>query len=391
MDEGKIVAWRKREGESVAAGEILFEVETDKATMEVESPASGIVRKVLIGEGETAPVATVIALITERPDEPIDEVAPASDATAASAAASTPSALSSSSSAPPADGDRVRSSPAARKRAQQLGVDIGRVTGTGPDGRIITLDVEAAASGVGGAAGAPRAANAGARAGTGSPAGTAAGERRIPLTRMRRAIAEAMTRSVREAPQFRVSRDVDMTAADALRKRAGVSYTDVLIAACARALAKHERFRARLDGDALVISEAVHVGVAVALDDGLIVTVIRDADRKDLAALKAERERLEQGAHAGKLTADALTGAVFTISNLGTLGVDRFEAILDPPQASILAVGRVAERVIARDGRPEIRRVVSLSLSVDHRIADGADAARFLADITTWLESGGEA
>ena len=391
MDEGKIVAWRKREGESVAAGEILFEVETDKATMEVESPASGIVRKVLIGEGETAPVATVIALITERPDEPIDEVAPASDATAASAAASTPSALSSSSSAPPADGDRVRSSPAARKRAQQLGVDIGRVTGTGPDGRIITLDVEAAASGVGGAAGAPRAANAGARAGTGSPAGTAAGERRIPLTRMRRAIAEAMTRSVREAPQFRVSRDVDMTAADALRKRAGVSYTDVLIAACARALAKHERFRARLDGDALVISEAVHVGVAVALDDGLIVTVIRDADRKDLAALKAERERLERGAHAGKLTADALTGAVFTISNLGTLGVDRFEAILDPPQASILAVGRVAERVIARDGRPEIRRVVSLSLSVDHRIADGADAARFLADITTWLESGGEA
>ncbi len=367
MDEGKIVAWRKREGDPVAAGEILFEVETDKATMEVESPATGVVRKVLIAEGETAPVATVIALITETAEEPIGELTPPEVSAAGPSAGPAPMTPPASlSSPPPGDADRVRSSPAARKRAQELRVDIATVTGTGPGGRITTLNVESAAS-----------------RGAAAPAAVArppaAGERRIPLTRMRRAIAQAMTRSAQEIPQFQIARDVDMTAADAVRKRAGVSYTDVLVAACAHALAKHERFRARFDGDALVVSDGVHVGIAVALDDGLIVPVIRDADRKDLRALAAERERLEQGARAGRLAAEALTGAVFTISNLGTLGVDRFQAIVNPPEAAILAVGRVSAQ-----------RVLTLTLSVDHRVADGADAARFLGDIAAWLESGGD-
>lgn len=374
MDEGKIVAWRKREGDEVAAGEILFEVETDKATMEVESPAAGFVRRVLIGEGQTAPVATVIAVITDAADEPVGDVAPAAPpAGGASAASTSVRARPSVSPASPADGDRVRSSPAARKRAQELGVDLATVAGTGPGGRVTIENVEAAAS-QGSGARSPQAAAA-------APAATAAptpGERRVPLTRMRRAIAEAMSRSAREVPQFHLSRDVDVTAADARRRQEGVSYTDVLVAASAQALRTHERFRSRFDGDAVVVSEAVNIGVAVALDDGLIVPVLRDADRMDLRSIAAERERLERGARAGKLPADALTGAVFSISNLGTLGVDRFQALVNPPEAAILAVGRVSAR-----------SVLTLTLSVDHRVADGADAARFLSDIAAWLETGG--
>ena len=358
MDEGKLVAWRKREGDRVSSGEVLFEVETDKATMEVESPASGILRKILISEGSTVPVASTIAVITDLADEPVGDVAVAESAVAQQPdAVTTPSSVSPSSPAPSPGGDRVRSSPAARKRAEELNVDVATVTGTGPGGRITIEDVEAASKG---------------RARPVAPAG----EKRIPLTRMRRAIAEAMTRSA-SVPQFQVSRDVDMTAADAVRKRAAVSYTDVLVAACAQALAKHERFRGRLDGDAIVVTESVSIGVAVALDDGLIVPVIHGADRKDLRTIAAERERLEQGARSGKLPADGLTGATFSISNLGTLGVDRFSALVNPPEAAILAVGRVS---------PD--KTLTLTLSVDHRVADGADAARFLSDVAAWLERG---
>jgi pyruvate dehydrogenase E2 component (dihydrolipoamide acetyltransferase) len=363
MDEGKIVAWRKREGDRVEAGEILFEVETDKATMEVEASTSGFVRKILIGEGMTAPVASTIALITESAEEPLGDMAvverPTPQQPAAESATTGPTPMAA------LEGERVRSSPAARKRAQELGVDIASVNGTGPGGRITIEDVEAAAAGhAAGGAATPGAAS-------------AKGGRRIPLTRMRRAIADAMTRSA-AVPQFQIARDVDMTAADAMRKGVGASYTDVLVAACAQALVKHERFRARFDGDALMVSDAVNVGIAVALDDGLIVPVLHDADRKDLATLRSERERLEEGARAGKLPADALTGASFTVSNLGTLGVDRFTALVNPPEAAILAVGRVSSA-----------KMLTLTLTVDHRVADGADAARFLAEIAGWLERGG--
>jgi pyruvate dehydrogenase E2 component (dihydrolipoamide acetyltransferase) len=346
MEEGRLIGWRKHEGERIAAGEPLFEVETDKANMEVEAPASGFVRKLLVAEGDTVPVAQVIAYISERADEPL----PTDGAVAA----------------PSADGGRIVASPAAKKRAAELGVDLAAVRGTGPGGRIQIEDVDAAAS--------P------------APATIATDERREPLTRMRRAVATAMSRSQRDVPQFAISRDVDMTAADARRRAAAVSYTDVFVAACAMALREHPRLRSRFDGDALVTSEAIHVGVAVALDAGLIVTVVRDADRMDLAALRRERERLEEGARSGKLSADSLTGAVLTVSNLGTFGVDRFIALVNPPEAAILAVGRVDDRVVARDGQPALRKVATLTLSVDHRVADGADAARFLAAVARELE-----
>jgi pyruvate dehydrogenase E2 component (dihydrolipoamide acetyltransferase) len=383
MDEGRLVAWHKREGETVAKGEVLFEVETDKATLEVEAPTAGVVRRILVPADTSVPVATVIALIADTADEPLPDVAPAgmpAGTPAVTPAGMTPGLLLASRSPSPAgapsspDGsDRVRSSPAARKRAQELGVDINIVRGTGPGGRVGLEDVQAAAS-------SPPASSGGSQS-------TPSGEKREPLARMRRAVAEAMTRSVREAPQFSISRDVDMTAANAKRKAAGVSYTDVIVAAAATALRAHPRLRSRFDGDAVIESDRTDIGIAIALDAGLIVPVLRDADHKDLATLRDEREALETAAHSGHLRADAFGGATLTVSNLGTFGVDRFTAIVNPPEAAILAVGRVAERVIAANGAPTVRPVVSLTLSIDHRVADGADAARFLADVARHLET----
>ncbi len=398
MDEGKVLAWRKREGDAVAAGEVLFEVETDKAAMEVEAPTAGFLRRVLVAAGESVPVATVIALMTTTADEalpgrggttgpgghvrsssattePARPLGPASE-TRTSPEAVTPSPASRAQwalddgPARSSSTDRVIASPAAKRRAGELGVELSSVVGSGPGGRVQIEDVEKAAAGSATAAG---------RAST-------PGETREPLSRMRKAIAEQMTRSVREAPQFSISRDVDMSAADALRKREGVSYTDVILAACAKTLAAHPRLRSRLEGDSIVTGAGIHLGHAVAVEAGLLVPVLRDVDRKTLPELKAAREAVERGAGEGRLPADALTGAVFTVSNLGTLGIDRFTAIVNPPEAAILALGRVAERVVARGGKAEVRPMVTLTLSVDHRVADGAEAARFLSDLAERLE-----
>lgn len=377
MDEGRLIAWHKKEGDRVEKGEVLFEVETDKANMEIEAAASGFVRRILVPAGTTVPVTTVIALIADTAVEalPFD----LAHSSLSSSSRSIPSSSSprarrsldedpASPTAAPQDGERVRSSPAARKRAQDLGVDINAVRGTGPGRRISIEDVEVAASAAAGMA-------------------RTVGERREPLTRMRRAVADAMMRSVREAPQFSISRDVDMTAANARRRAAGVSYTDVIVAAAAIALRGHPRLRSRYEGDALVVADRIDVGLAVALDAGLIVPVLRDADRKALATLRDDREALEAAVKAGHARADAFGGAAITVSNLGPFGVDRFTAIVNPPEASILAVGRVADRVIVVDGAVAVRPVVSLTLTVDHRVGDGADAARYLGDVVTQLES----
>jgi len=366
MDEGRVLAWRKREGDRVRKGEILFEVETDKANMEVEAPADGVVRRVLVPEGEMVPVATVVAVLADSADEAIPDLA----AFTPSVASALPSVADEIAARPSVaanigDGERVRASPAARKRAQELGVDIGAVKGTGPGGRVNIEDVEAAA---------------------GAPPSATIGTKREPLTRMRRAVAAAMTKSA-TVPQFSISRDVDMTAADRRRRTAGVSYTDVIVVACAQALRAHPRLRSRFDGDAVVVSESIDIGIAVALDDGLIVPVLRGADRKDLGELKHEREELEAAARAGHLPAHAMGPASLTVSNLGTLDVDLFTALVNPPEAAILAVGRVADRVVARDGAPTVRPMMTATLSVDHRVADGADAARYLADVVKLLEA----
>jgi len=383
MDEGRLIAWHKREGDRVEKGEILFEVETDKANMEIESAAAGYVRHLLVRPGQTVPVTTLIALLSDTADEDIPDIGHVAAATPDVAAATPETAestpplargLPSLAAAVPADGERVRSSPAARKRAQDLGVDIAALTGTGPGGRITIEDVEAAA-----VAKAPASAVA--------AADMAIAQIREPITKMRRAVAAAMTRSVREAPQFSISRDVDMSGASARRKATGVSYTDVIVAAAATALRAHPRLRSRFEADAIVTTTSIDVGIAVALEAGLIVPVVRGADAKPLRTIRDEREALEAAVASGHARADAFGGAAITVSNLGTFGVDRFTAIVNPPEAAILAVGRVVDRVIAVDGAAAVRPMVSLTLTVDHRVADGADAARYLADVAKELES----
>ena len=380
MDEGRLVAWLKKEGDPVEAGEILFEVETDKATMEVEAQVSGFVRQLLAAAGDEIPVTTVIALISTTADEPI-AVAPAS-AGASSAAAPAAAAAVVESGAPAtirpdAPGGRVVASPAARKRAGELGVDLATVRAARGD-RISIEDVEAAhAAGTSGAA---------SGAASTAPGDGATG--RAPLSRMRRAIAERMAHSFRDVPQFSVSRDVDMTAASAARTAAGVSYADVLIWAVARTLADHPRLTMRYDPEGLIPADGIHLGIAVALDDGLLVPVLRDAGNRDLAAISRERSALQEGARAGRLPAEALSGSALTISNLGQHGVDQFTALINPPEASILAVGRIRDKVVARDGAAAVRPIVTLTLSVDHRVADGAHAAAFIADLAGRLEGG---
>jgi pyruvate dehydrogenase E2 component (dihydrolipoamide acetyltransferase) len=375
MDEGKLVAWLKKEGDRIEAGEILFEVETDKATMEVESPVAGYVRKLLVVAGETVPVAQVIALISATADEPVAipvaqverEEPPVVEASAPARVAARP------------ETDRVIASPAARKRAQELGVDLARVR-PAKGARISVEDVDAALEADGSTAAPVASARAAAAPG--------AAAERAPLSRMRRAIAERMTLSFRDVPQFSVSCDVDMTAANAARTAAGVSYADVLIGAVAHTLRDHPRLAMRYDPEGLIPADGIHLGIAVTLDDGLLVPVLRDADAKELVVIARERAALQEGARAGKLPVDALVGAVFTISNLGQQGVDRFTAIVNPPEAAILAVGRVRDRVVARDGAAAVAPVVTLTLSVDHRVADGAQAAAFLADLAERLENG---
>lgn len=364
MDEGRLIAWHKNEGDRVAEGDVLFEVETDKAALEVPATTTGYLRSILAQPDEMIPVAQVVALITTTADEPFEAPARAEPARIPQAAEPP---RPDGSPAAPSSSDRVVASPAARKRAQELGVELATVTAS-KTGRISIEDVEAAAAK--------------------APAAAADGETRIPLSRMRKAIATAMSRSASEAPQFAIERDVDMSRANAARKAAGASYTDVVVSAAAKALAAHPRLRSRFDGDAIVERSGAHIGLAVAVTDGLLVPVIRDADQKDLASLVKEREHLEEGARGGRLGADALGGGVLSVSNLGTLGVDRFTAIVNPPEAAILAMGRVRDRVVAVDGKPEIRPMLTLTLSVDHRVADGADAARYLEDVARRLEGG---
>ena len=398
MDEGKLVAWLKKEGDRVEAGEILFEVETDKATMEVESPVAGYVRQLLVAAGDTVPVTEVIALISATADEPL--VLPSAQAAVEQPAADEAQAPVPPPAASRSEDERIVASPAARKRAQELGVDLALVH-PAKGGRISIEDVDASAAAAQDpgatpvapaagqvAQGAPPLAPVAPAAAPGAPAAPGAAPGRAPLSRMRRAIAERMTQSFRDVPQFSVSRDVDMTAANAARAAAGVSYADVLIWAVARTLRDHPRLAMRYDPTGLIPADAIHLGMAVGLDDGLLVPVLRDADTKELAVISRERAALQEGARAGKLPQDALVGAVFTISNLGQQGVDRFTAIVNPPEAAILAVGRVRDMVVARDGAVVIAPVVTLTLSVDHRVVDGAPAAAFLADLAVRLESG---
>ncbi len=427
MQEGKIVRWLKKEGEQVKKGEIIAEVETDKADIEMEAYASGVVRKILTPEGKVAPVGTLIAVIAEEREDisallagKVPAAAAPSAPTAAAAPPGAPMAPAPTATAPataPAPavpaGDgrgapgRVKASPLARRLARERGMDLGRIQGTGPGGRVVRADIEQAgttapvrpaipppAARPGPVAPAAAAPAPTAPAIPAAVAAAAAAGEAIPLTPIRRAIATRMAQSKAPVPHFYLTVDADMTRAQELRaslnahdQSLNLSFTDIVIKACALTLPKHPYVNASFAGDKIQFHREVHMGIAVALEDGLITPVLRDVHRKALPQIAREARDLAERARNRKLKADEISGATFTISNLGMFGIEEFSAIIVPPEAAILAVGAIQQVPVAEDGRVAVRPRMRLTLSCDHRVIDGVTGARFLADLKKLLEA----
>jgi pyruvate dehydrogenase E2 component (dihydrolipoamide acetyltransferase) len=413
MEEGELIAWVKQEGEQVRAGDVIAEVNSDKVEMEVESPADGTLVRHTATEGDVVPVGAPIAtLATEAEDLLGGLFGPADDGSAASGdGASTAEAAADEEKtaaetetagavgATPAAPAAVRTPvvPAARRRAAELGVDLATVTGTGGDGLVRVDDVEAAAAAPAGAV------DSGAEPGTGSvpaaPAAAAEGDvEEVPLSAMRRTVARRLVESMRSTPHFYLTITVDAEALLAFRAELNrqlqgggedlkVSVNDLIVKACAGLLRTNPDLNVSFGGDKLLLHGRVHVGIAVALDGGLIVPVIRDADTKALTQVAREARELIGRAREGRLAAAELTGGTFTVSNLGMYGIDQFTAVINPPEAAILAVGAaVAEPVATEDGALEVHRRMRLTLSIDHRALDGATGAGFLAQLRSVLE-----
>src|SRR5437764_2847298 len=397
MESGTIVKWLKAEGDAVEKGEPLYELDTDKVTQEVEADASGVLLKIAISEGEVE-VGKTIAVIgrqgEEVADEPPDAGAPQSAEKPAEAAARAPErkrgrAASAedepdmaSRVAESRDGGRIKASPLARRIARERGVELAQIQGTGPDGRIVAEDVERAAA----APPAPAA-----------PTAVSTGEvERIPLTSLRKTIARRLTEAW-AAPAFQISMSADMTRALAIRAQlvelaaSGVKPTisDLLTKVSAAALMRHREVNATFAGDAIELHPSANVGIAVASEKGLVVPVIKAAERLSIPELAAARADVVGRARGGKLQQADLEGGTFTISNLGMYGVEQFVAVLNPPEAAILAVGAVEERAVPVDGAITVRPMMSLTLTCDHRSLDGATAADFLRTVKTFLEEPG--
>lgn len=407
MEEGTILAWTKSEGEAVAKGDVLGEIETGKVNIEIEAFDAGVLLKIVVPEGETVPVGTAIAYIGEEGEEidlPADGAAPAAAkngaATGAGGAgeadADSSEAASAASEAADApadeDGERLRASPLARRIASEEGVDLAAVEGSGPHGRIVRDDVMRALEEGAASTSAPAEAPAEA-APTPAPA---AGERE-ELSRMRQVIAQRLRQSWQEAPHIFLTMAIDMGEALALRKQVNahlaeteggkVSVNDLVVKAAAVALRRHPLMNVSWDEGGRVRHEGVHVGVAVALDDGLMTVVARDADAKPISALGAEIADKAERARAGRLTpADMDVASTFTVSNLGMYGIEEFTAILNPPEAGILAVGAAVPTPVVRDGEVVVRPIMRVTLSADHRVVDGATAAAYLVTLRELLE-----
>jgi len=385
QETGKLLSWRKKEGDAIAKGEPLLDVETDKAVVEIESPADGILAGVKAHAGDVIPVGQTIAWIVNPGEKPpVEEASSASgrrmDAKSAPAAA----AASNISAAPAAAAaTSARISPKARRLAREHGVDLSRVRGTGSEGEIQADDILAFV------------ASSGSQADTAAPSRTqnpqAEARATQTLTQVARLMAERTTQSWTTAPHFFVSREIDAGALLAAREKFGpaiekergvrLSHTDLLVAAVAGALKKHPLVNASWTGDGIRLHPEVNVGIAMAVEDGVVVAAIPGANSKNLGEIAAMRRDLTERARAGKLRPADITGATFTISNLGMYQVDAFTAIIVAPQAAILAVGRISDRVVPVDGKPGIRPMMTLTLSCDHRVFDGARAALFLNDL----------
>ena len=414
-EECTVIAWHKREGDPVHRGDVLFEIETDKSTMEVEAFDEGVVLRIVAPEGATVPVNAVCAWVGEA-GEAVPDDGPAA-AVAAPGAASTPPLAAAPAVALPATAPvgpapaavaspasrgegRLRISPRAARAAAEAGIDPRGIAGSGPEGRITERDVLAAIEG-GAGTGVPAAAPSTAptapaptRAAAPAPATPPAEgeEPPRPLSRMRRVIAERLTLSATTIPTFTVTAGVDVTGLLALRRELkadgiDLSVTDYVLAAVAQALVEFPDVNARTDGVSVWPRRSVHLGLAVSLPAGLVVPVIRDADRLSVHGLHAEAARLAAAARDGRLGPDELTGSTFTVSNLGMFGVDEFSAIINPGESGILAVGSAQETPVAVNGGLAVRSIMRLTLTADHRMVDGELGARFLNAIRRRLEN----
>ena len=385
MQEGTLLRWLKQEGEQVSRGEVIAEIETDKAAVEMEAFASGVLRKIVVREGVAVPVGETIAIIGE-PDEELPEVAAPAATSAlprAEVAVPAPPAPAPVSEAVPAAGP-LKASPVARRLADERGIDLRQVVGTGPGGRITRDDVLAYQP----------SALAAEPVTVPTPPGEA--PQAVPLSRMRQAIARHTTESKQQIPHFYVAADIDMTRLLELRgdlnrelegEQVRVSINDFVIKACARALVRYPALNATFQGDRLRMNPAINIGIAVALEEGLIVPAIPDCGNKSLKEIaRASRDVVER-AQQGRLRQEEYVGGTFSISNLGTYDVDSFIAIILPPQSAVLAVGTVRQQPVVRDGQVTIAQVMKATLSVDHRVADGAQASQFLGEIKRLLEN----
>jgi pyruvate dehydrogenase E2 component (dihydrolipoamide acetyltransferase) len=399
MQQGTITEWHAAPGGALAKGAPLLDVETEKIVNSVEAPVAGTLRKIVAETGSTEAVGALIAVFADASVseaeidafiagfKPADASFDHADAPAAPTAA--PAAVDAA-----ADGE-ARISPIARRIAERLGVDITQVKGTGRNGRVSKEDVEAYAASIGVRAdGAPVAAPAAGSAAAPAAATGAAGDGvvREKMTSMRATIARRLLESKQGIPHYRLAADVDLTALLARRaalRAAGteVSVNDLLVRACALTLVKHPAVNAQLQGDEVHKFPHADIAVAVATDGGLVTPIVRSADTKSAAQIGAETGDLAARARSGKLTREEITGGTFTLSNLGMFGIDRFDAIINPPQVAILAVGAGADRVIARGGGMVVAKVATLTLSCDHRVVDGAIGAQFLQALRQTIES----
>jgi pyruvate dehydrogenase E2 component (dihydrolipoamide acetyltransferase) len=376
MTEGLLARWLKNEGDPVEKGQAIAEIETEKATVEIEAAAAGILARIIVHAGETVPVGTLIGVIAEAGEEV------AAVSTPAPPAPPPPAPVPEAGEGAAPSEARVKASPVARKMAEEAGLDLSRVKGTGPGGRVVERDVQAAIATVS------------ATAPPGVPAGPAPGGT-VPLNRMRKTIARRMTESKATAPHFYVTTEINMDEAMKMREQLNglapeaerISINDLVVAAAARTLARFPALNASYREDYLEMHTQVNIGIAVELEDGLIPPVLRDADKKPLKRIAAESKALAERARTNKLRSDDLGGGTFTVSNLGMFDVDEFIAIINPPEAAILAVGAVTRRPVAAAGEVRIAPLMKTTLSVDHRVADGAQAGRFMQEFKKLLEN----
>ncbi len=380
MTEGTIVKWLKSEGDEVKRGDKLAEIETDKTVVEMESYGDGILKKIVVAEGQVVPVGQLIAYVGEDDDEiPVIENGATSEEPVAQVPETSEVGLSSNTtSGIPQDSSRVKASPIAKKLAKDLNVDISKVQGTGPGGRITKEDVEAFSDSA-----------------SSSGSFESPEDNQIPLTSMRKAIAGVVSKSKSEIPHFYISNAVDMTSTVKAREKYNTNYNskfsinDVILFSSSQALKKFPKFNSSFSAGNLIEHQKINIGIAIALPEGLIVPAVLDCGSKNLLEISKTAKDLATRAkgEGAPLSQEENTGGTFSVSNLGMFDIEEFTAIIVPPQSAILSVGKVKEEAVVNDGKVGVSQIMKMTLSVDHRVNDGAEAAMFLGELKQLLET----